>query len=233
MKRIAFIASLALALVALSASSASIITKPVNVDPFDQIVTKGKFDIKYYPGDQSVKICGPQAAVDKFSLQVVNGVLTIDSGKTTFIRNDKLVVYVSTPTLKGVRIEGAGDFEADRGVVGKNVELTVAGAGDIDVKRLEAETVKISINGAGDIDLENTSCETLEIIVNGAGEADIEGLECRKLDANINGAGSADLSGHAQEATIILNGAGGIDISELRCDNINSQINGIGKIKRY
>lgn len=233
MKRIVFIAAVALGIAVLSASSQSIVTKAVEVAAFDEIVAKGKFDVKYFPGEQSVKLCGPQKALDKFTVNVVNGVLTLDAGKTTFIRNDRIVVYIGAPSLKSVRIEGAGDFEADRGISAKDLELTVAGAGDIEVKRIEADNVRVAINGAGDIDLEYANCDIIDITVNGAGSADLEGIECRKVKATINGAGSAELAGHAKEADVVLNGAGSLDISELRCDNLNSQVNGIGSIKRY
>ncbi len=232
MKRFVFIAAISLAVAVLSASSESVVTKGVDVAAFDKIVAKGKFDVKYFPGEQSVKLCGPQKALDKFAVEVVKGVLALDAGKTTFIRNDRIVVYICAPSLKSVRIEGAGDFEADRGISAKDLELVVAGAGNIEVKRVEADNVKIAINGAGDIDLEYANSESIDIIVNGAGSADIEGIECRKVKATINGAGSVEVSGHAKEADVVLNGAGSLDIRELRCDNLNTKLNGVGSIKR-
>ena len=209
----------------------SIVTKTVELVAFDKIIAKGKFDIKYVQGEQNVKVCGPEASIKKLKFEVSAGVLTIDAGKSTFLRDD-LVIFICTPELKSVRIEGAGDFEAKQGIKTRDLSLNISGAGDIEVKNLDAEDVKISINGAGDIDVEYMLCESIDVVINGAGDVDLEDIDCNDFSANINGAGSADVSGHAREARLVLNGAGSIDVSKLSCDNLNSKINGMGKIKR-
>lgn len=242
MKKILF--TLALALVAAlslavkpgktaSESEANhIVTKTVELVPFDRIVAKGKFDIKFVQGEQSVKICGHESLVKNIRTDVSGKVLTIDAGKSTFLSTDDLVVFVVAPVLKSVRIEGAGDFEAEQGLEAENLELSISGAGDIEIKNLQAGKVGITINGAGDISVERADCESIDVTVNGAGDVDLEEIECGRFSADINGAGSAEVSGHAGSADIELNGAGSIDIKKLSCDNLNSKINGIGKINR-
>lgn len=232
MKKIVLFAFAVLGLTALLSSAPSIVTKSVEVGPFDSIVAKGKFDVKYIPGDQSVKVCGPENSVKKFKVEVTEGVLTIESAKTSFIKGENLVVYISTPSLASIRIEGAGDFKADRGIVSENLNLNVSGAGNIEVKSLEVEDVKLSINGAGDIEVKGADCKSIDVVVNGAGDVSLEGVECKSFTANMNGAGSVAVAGQALEGNLVLNGAGSIDVSNFKCGNLNSKINGLGRIKR-
>lgn len=233
---LAFVVVMALSLnpgrTASSAEGKKIITKTVELVPFDRIVAKGKFDIKFVQGEQSVKICGHESLVKNIRTDVSGKVLTIDAGKSTFLSTDDLVVFVVAPVLKSVRIEGAGDFEAEQGLEAENLELSISGAGDIEIKNLQAGKVGITINGAGDISVERADCESIDVTVNGAGDVDLEEIECGRFSADINGAGSAEVSGHVDYADLVLNGAGSIDIEELRCDNLNSKINGIGRLKR-
>lgn len=232
MKKIVLFAFAVLGLMTLSSSAPSIITMSVEVGTFDSIIAKGKFDVKYLPGDQSVKVCGPENSVKKFKIEVIEGVLTIESPKTSFIKGENLVVYISTPSLASVRIEGAGDFRAERGIVSENLNLNVSGAGNVEVKSLEVDDVKLSINGAGDIEVNGAICNGIDVVVNGAGDVGLEGVECKSFTANMNGAGSVAVAGQALEAHLVLNGAGSIDVSKFSCENLNSKINGIGRIKR-
>ena len=188
------------------------VDRKIDVARFDEIVSKGNFNIIYTVGDPAVTVHASDNVVDHIIVSVKDACLEIRSDGTRFLSIGDVEVYVSSRSLNTVKINGSGDFEAEHGMCGENVSLNINGAGDIDIDGLLAENVEVTVNGAGDIDIDK--------------------LECKELSVTINGAGDADISGKSESADLKINGAGGIDIKELVCPKVYSSVKGIGEISR-
>ncbi|MCO6478131.1 MAG: DUF2807 domain-containing protein, partial [Phaeodactylibacter sp.] len=101
---------------------------------------------------------------------------------------DRPQLFITMPQLSRAVNSSAADIFTENTFVGTNIELTVAGSGDIDLAAL-ADVVKASINGSGDCLLEGEA-STLNVKITGSG--DVRGFALTALSANISISGSGD-----------------------------------------
>ena len=111
--------------------------------------------------------------------------------------------------------------------------LTINGAADIEMQRMELGDLEIEINGAADVDMNHITCGDLSIEINGAGEIDAQEMDCKDIDLEINGAGEIDLGGKCTNVDVEVNGTGSIDLSRMSCSGRkNAKRSGIVSIKQ-
>ena len=169
-------------------------------------------DMAYTPGDCALTISGPDNVIPHISVTNEDGTLVIKSDGTNFRNLKHLKIKLSSPVLEKAEFNGAVDFQASEGMTGRDVELVVNGAGDIEIYGLKAAKAALTVNGAGD--------------------ATVRDIDCESLVVSINGAGDATVAGKADSAELTISGAGDIDAEGLRATEFNSKVRGIGKIKK-
>lgn len=223
MKRIIIIAAVALVAIAAIASS-KLSGSTANAEPADKVYISKDFpvtdfielevkvpaDIKYETGAPYCHVEGSSGIIDKLDIKVAGNRLTISTDRKFKI--NKLDIVLSSSTLRNLNLNGACDFECERGFETESFKAVCNGAADVSIDNLIAGDVKININGAGDIELEN--------------------LSAQKTDVQINGAGDVSLSGSSKDVKAVINGAGDVDVKELRYDTISASTNGVGRIER-
>lgn len=195
------------------------------VTPSDNFITRndvtGEFhslqcnipgDVQYVPGDCAVSLYGADNILKHITVRNENGTLVIKSDGTTFRNIKTLKVNVSSPVLEKVSFNGAVDFNAPNGITALDFDMEVNGAGDIDIRGLNADKASVTVNGAGDATLTQVDCE--------------------KISVEINGAGDAKVSGRSASANFQVSGAGNIDARNLDCNDIDSKVRGIGRVER-
>lgn len=189
---------------------AKLSSKTVPVTDFNSLIVDGAYEIKYTPGPSSIVVNAPAKAMEHLVITQTGSLVHIcTDGKR--VRWENVEVLVSSPSLEALTVNGAVDFEADRGLGGTNFNLEVNGAGDLELNGVIAGQVAITVNGAGDIELERLQCTHLTVCVNGAGDVEIEGR-----------ADSADVS---------VSGAGDINLYRLDCPELVTKTRGFGSIK--
>ncbi|HEY7726097.1 MAG TPA: DUF2807 domain-containing protein, partial [Anaeromyxobacteraceae bacterium] len=82
-------------------------------------------------------------------------------------------VTLSLPELRGFAIEGSGDVQIAGADLPRDVELAVAGSGDLRWKG-KARRLRVAIEGSGDVRVEGAA-EGLEVGVSGSGDVDAQG----------------------------------------------------------
>ena len=169
-------------------------------------------DVIYTPGDCAITFKGPDNVLDHIKVDNNNGTLVVKTDGITIRKLKNLTVRISSPVLEDLDFNGAIDFSAPQGITALDFNLTVNGAGDVEIGGLQADKAVVTVNGAGDVTIDDADCETLILDVNGAGDANV--------------------SGKATQASLSINGAGDIDASGLQCTDINSTVHGLGRIKR-
>lgn len=115
---------------------------------------------------------------------------------------DIQIVSAEVSDLETV-IAGSGDILIGRLAAGA-VEAVVQGSGDIRVEAAEqVETLELSIVGAGDVDLRGVPVRRAEVNIVGSGDAVLGELQ-DELDVTILGSGNVLYAGDAKRSATIL-----------------------------
>ena len=210
---------------------------------FERIEIFGSPTVIYEQGDAfSVKVKGPENLVNRIATELDDRTLVIrNKGKIGMVNisltgNDHLEVYVTSPDLTSIRLDGSGDFVSHRRIDTDNMEITLRGSGDIDicdlicdecvtelvgsgdlsVDRLEAKTSMVSLVGSGDVELKQANVHSTNITLRGSGDitADFQ-KDCHEVQANLVGSGDITLKGFVGKCSQQKSGSGDIDTSQL------------------
>lgn len=211
-------------------------------------------------GFEEIEICGsPRVCytqADSFSVRVkgtktgIENILTDVDGKTLTIRNrgkislvnisfsddDALTVYVTSPDLTAIRLNGSGDFESDSRIDTDRLDIVLRGSGDIDVKDVICDRCEVELIGSGDINVTNMEAiETSASLVGSGdlnlglmrvkdtwlslkGSGDIEAdfrEDCGRLECELRGSGDITVKGSVRQFDSHKNGSGDIHIDRL------------------
>jgi len=233
MRKFALIIAAALLFAAPSAfAEKTYVTKTVSVVDFTSVDCSLPCEIEYVSGEPSFKITATQDVLDHLVAAVSENTLKICLDKTKIFNMGNIKVWISSPKLKEITINGSIDFKALNGIVTDTFDATLNGASELNIKGLSANDAVVSANGAASMEIDSASCKHLEVSLNGAGDCDLKNVDCGTLDLTVNGAGGCDVDGHVKQANLTVNGVGGIDARKLNADAMNSAVNGIGKISR-
>lgn len=195
---------------------------------FSAIQLNGNVDIHVTQGDTiSIRAYGNEKAIDEyqFSFNSDNDgctTLTVSlNGFTWDATKENHNVNKSTPAIS-VYV-----------TVPKIEDITIYGAGDIDIKETfkQEESLNVNINGAGDFDTDHIEVSNLHVNVNGAGDVSIDKAKCmNNVSCNINGAGDVGGKFKCKNLEFVVNGAGNID-AKVKCYELTAACNGVGDIK--
>ena len=84
-------------------------------------------------------------------------------------------VIASSPSLNQVNIKGSADVYLKGAIKGNDLNLNIAGSGDIEAENLQYTNIFALVKGSGDIDLKNVKATTVMSEVNGSGDINIKG----------------------------------------------------------
>ncbi|WP_291907438.1 head GIN domain-containing protein [Chitinophaga sp. CB10] len=140
----------------------------------------------------------------------------------------KFDVYLSSPELDAIRVEGSGDIDVEGTLTNReSIRLRVTGSGQLSGK-VDAPVVDAAIAGAGDM---KVSGQTRDLKVSISGVGNFNGLDLltENTKVNISGTGSAQV--HAS-VTLKANITGTGDISYKGSPQVTQSITGAGGIKQ-
>lgn len=213
-------------------ASENYITKTYTVQDFDAISCSVVCEMVYTDGATALTIEAPDNILEHIIVAVnEDGRLKIDTDGSRFVKLSKdIVLTISSPKLKAIDLNGKVDFSAPGIIKANDLDISINGAGDLEIHELEANAVGIEVNGAADSRIALVKCSKLDVEINGAGDCDISG-KMGEVAVEINGAGDCTLSGEAGSSNVSINGAGDIDVSNLKTDKMKSSTNGVGKVR--
>ena len=220
-----------------------LVTEWRGLSGFEEIEISGSPTVYYNQADSfSVKVKGPD-------IQVEN-IITEKSGKTLVIRNkgkigmfnvqlgedDKLAVYVTSPDLTSIRLNGSGDFISRQPVDTDDMEVILRGSGDIEMNDLICDRCHVELIGSGDIDLTSVEAQEASAVLIGSGDIDL-GLrnvndtrlslkgsgditaefskDCGAVDCDLRGSGDITLEGKVRRFSQYKSGSGDIEVDKL------------------
>lgn len=192
------------------------ITKELNnVSNFSSIRVLGSPDVEYRQSNGSkttVSIYGSDNLVDLLEVSTVNGVLQVNIKKGVKILSGerRLKVIASSPSLNQVDIKGSADVYLKGTIKGNDLNLNIAGSGDIEAENLQYANIFALVKGSGDIDLKNVKATTVMSEVNGSGDISAEKLAATNVVATV--AGSGDIVCYAsRQLDARVSGSGDIE----------------------
>ena len=191
------------------------ITEQRGLKGFEEIEINGSPTVYYTQSDHfSVKLKGSESQV--------KDILTEMDGKTLVIRNkrkfgifnvqlgddDDVAVYVTSPDITSIRLNGSGDFISHERIDTDNM--------DMDVSRLEAQEVSGLLIGSGDLDLGLLKVDDTSLSLKGSGDIDADFREgCGSVDCELRGSGDITLKGTVRRFNQHTTGSGSVDIDKL------------------
>ena len=184
----------------------------MNLTDFNSIRINGSADLKYVQDKEGfgVQVEANEQVFQYLDYHVENGTLVLETKDNVQVVAEEYDVYVSSPTLVNVEVNGAVD--ASIIAIDQQEDLTIV------------------MNGAAECEMQNIKLPNLSFTVNGAGEVEAIHLDVQNLVVNVNGAGKITLAGKAGGASLNVSGAGDIDARALQCDNIEKNTSGIARV---
>ena len=179
----------------------------------------------------SVVVEGPEDALKEIETVLDGSTLEIKWKSKWFNwkGNDDLKVYITAPTFTGFSIAGSGGFFAKSALKVDNLNLAIAGSGDMVMETIEANGIKASIAGSGDIKLNGGKSTTLSASISGSGSIFAAGIEA--ADAKVRIAGSGDCTVNATgKLDAAISGSG--DIKYKGAPQLSAKVSGSGEIEQ-
>ena len=178
----------------------------------------------------SFTIEGPADALKEIETVVEGSILKIKWKSKWFNWNssEDLKIYITAPTYTGFSIAGSGGFYAKSGLKVENLDMSIAGSGDIVIETIEATNLKASIAGSGDVKLNGGKTTTMSGSISGSGSITASSVEA--ADAKVRIAGSGDCSVWATGALDAgISGSG--DIKYRGTPKLSAKVSGSGEIE--
>jgi len=181
-------------------------TRTLDLDDFDAIELNGGFDLQVsFGSQQSVKVTIDDNLWDIFVAEVNGDELVLEWDKSCRPSN-KCKIVVVAKSLEQFDLNGAGDIEI-AGFDGKRLAFNLRGAGDIDISG-EVDDLEVMVAGAGDVDTKDLKAKNVEVKISGVGDAKVYASE--SIDARISGVGDITYYGSPSDRNTRVSGMGDI-----------------------
>lgn len=138
----------------------------------------------------SVRAEGNEELVNRLLVKEKNGKLEIDlQEKLNKKKKKKLTVYISSPTIEMIEMDGVGNFEMEGNVKTPNLEIDFEGVGNFKAMALESKAIEVEYEGVGNITLGGTT-DFLDLTFTGVGSAKTQDLKAKKAIIKSDGVGN-------------------------------------------
>lgn len=144
--------------------------------------------------------------------KVIIGLASRVKGISKLKNNERLRVYVTSPDLVKISLEGVGSFNSD--AINSDVfDIDNEGVGNVYVKNLLANKVEISNEGVGGVRIDNIQSDHVDIDNEGVGNVQIIQFKGGKLSIDNEGVGKVEAHVDCQFVKATLEGVGNIKLS--------------------
>jgi hypothetical protein len=138
-----------------------------------------------------VELEGDKSVLEDIVTEVTNERLVIKKENWRLNLNERIIVYVTMPELKGLGVSGSGRAEIKDPVKADVLDLSVSGSGKIYTTDITASGLKCGISGSGDIIFDgNSSAKRADISISGSGNYSGESMKIESAEVSISGSGS-------------------------------------------
>lgn len=190
------------------------------IKSFERIRLQGSPDIKYTQGKTcSVRVKAPKNIIKKVETRVEGNCLVVslkDNRLFSFntIKGGEITVYVTSPDLIGVEVQGSGDFECKTLLDTDNMEISLRGSGDVNFSDIICDRIKTSLVGSGDIGIKKVTAQQSSVELVGSGDVTVKQYNVRQTQLELKGSGDIKVAcDHCDVVNCRLVGSGDITLS--------------------
>lgn len=198
MRKIVLLLSIALLAIAVQScrkvsGRGPIVTENRDISGFKEIKSDISGEVYITNGPAyKVSIEAQQNIIDVIETVLNDNRLTIRVKNNTSVKSeDKIIVRITSPDVRGIILSGSGNISSDNVVISSDLYMHVSGSGDIYLNGLTALTLDASISGSGRIDITSGSLNSQELEITGSGDMDLLNLVSKETEVKISGSGSA------------------------------------------
>ncbi|MCB0628273.1 MAG: head GIN domain-containing protein [Saprospiraceae bacterium] len=203
-----------------------VVKRTLDLDDFSAIRLTNNAKVYIRQGSpQSVEVEAQENIIDNLKREVSDDAWTIGFDRSVR-RYDGMKVYITLPSLRGLRVSGSGSITSESRFTGvEDMDVSISGSGDI---RLEVESASIDshISGSGNIKLRGTTGRH-EVHISGSGNVEAYELNSESCKVQISGSGDCDVDVR-EDLEVRISGSG--DVNYKGRPRISSRISGSGDI---
>jgi hypothetical protein len=185
-----------------------IVTKVFNTSDYDKISGRNSLNIVLVEGKEgTITVEAESNIMEHLEVEVKGDRLEIGIEDGYNINTRKgIQVTVTIESISSLSMAGSGDITSTVKLKSRNMNISVAGSGDIAVE-VTSEKLRVSIAGSGDVKLIGRA-EHLDASVAGSGDISAFNLKANNVNASIAGSGDVSVycNGGELQASIIGSG---------------------------
>lgn len=208
------------------------ITKTYDLNNFSSVDAGIDGDV-YYTQDSiyNVEIYGQSNILDLVETPIVDGELRLQFKKFSNVgRHNRLVVYISAPSLQGLGVNGSGNVYANQPIAATSVNLKVNGSGSVNINAVSATNLNATISGSGNIFVNGGSVVNEDLHISGSGDIDAGAVVAQYVHTKTSGSGNTRV--HA-ENTLDVHISGSGDVYYSGNPSVNTSISGSGRLIHF
>ncbi len=174
--------------------SGNMITRTVNVQPFDRVDVKGVFSVKLAQGNkEEVRIEADDNLQDYFEVKNEGSKLTVSMKKDMNYNSKKgIKIYISFKKIKSMGLKTVGDVSSEGSLSFDNLDIDNKSVGSVDLK-LTAQSINLDNKSVGDVVL-NGKANSAVIKNKSVGSLNAADFVVQTMDIDNNGIGSAEVN---------------------------------------
>ena len=143
--------------------------------------------------EYKVVLEGEKDYLAKIETKVSGGSLEIKTDKWFNTGNQKVIVHITMPSLKGLAVSGSGKMVVNDPLKTQSFEVAISGSGKVYVKDVEINSFECAISGSGNIEMAgNGTISDAELAVSGSGSLSAPTTKIARFEVNISGSGKCD-----------------------------------------
>ncbi|MTI30139.1 head GIN domain-containing protein [Xanthovirga aplysinae] len=170
-------------------------SRTLDLKPFHSIDLSIDAEVILKKGNlQKVEIVAEPKIIDQIQTQVRNGVWDISFPRRSRIRFHKpITIYITVKELKAAGIGSSGSIIAKESISNPNqLNLSIAGSGDIIFENQQVKALRASIAGSGNINVEGQT-DRLKLSIAGSGKFKAYDLKAKMASISIAGSGRSEV----------------------------------------
>lgn len=204
-----------------------IVKRTLDLNSFDRVVLTNNAKVYLRQGNtQSIEVEAQENIIENLVTDVSDGTWKIRFDKSVR-RYEGMKVYITIPTLTGVRLSGSGSIISENTFNGLDeLGVSISGSGNIRLA-VEANMVDSHISGSGDIRLAGRTGKH-GISISGSGEVEAYELVSESCKVRISGSGDCEVE-VKEDLEVRISGSG--DVNYKGRPRVSSRISGSGDIR--
>ena len=193
---------------------------------FNEVKVSGSYEVLIVQGDDySVEITAESNLQPYIITDIDGGKLKVRTQGIHNLHNTlPMMVYITTPHLDGLQLNGAGSIQTDT-YAANRFKISISGSGQIETS-IDADKLDAEVSGSGKIYVSG-HCERSNLVISGSGKIKSYDLEQRICNATISGSGDMYVNA-AEQIDVKISGSG--DLLFINYPKISSSISGSGRI---